>query len=223
MTRGGYGESCPVAHALDMVGDRWALLVIRELRLGPRRFADLQAALPRIGPTTLTQRLRDLIDNGVLERTGEGRRAEYQLTAWGAELEPVFGALARWGVRSPVVPLQGPISEDAVMLGVRTFVTGAEPTRPAPLPAATIEVRLTRESYQLQIAGGRLESLLRKRSGSDEDHPIAVIDADAPIIQALLTGRSTVAAAWDRSTCTGDRRMVRWLFGLLTPRGRVMP
>jgi DNA-binding HxlR family transcriptional regulator len=221
MSRDGYGESCPVAHALDMVGDRWALLVVRELRLGPRRFVDLQTALPRTGPTTLTQRLRDLVDNGVVERDGDGRRAEYRLTAWGAELEPVFGALARWGVRSPVVPLEGPISEDAVMLGVRTFVAGAEPVRAAPVANALIEVALARESYRLTIADGRLETLRRKGSDDHDDHPDSMIKTDSSTIQALLTGRASVSAVWSQVACTGDRRLARWLLGLLTPRGRI--
>lgn len=216
----GYGESCPVAHALDMIGDRWALLVVRELRLGPRRFADLAAALPAIGPTTLTQRLRDLTEVGVLEREGSGRSARYRLTEWGADLEPVFAALARWGIRSPVVPLSGPISDDAMMAGVRTFVSGAEPARPAPRPEAVIDVRLSRESYRLDLADGRLTGLRRITGERARPPADAELITDARTVQALVTGRSSVGAAADRVEIEGDRRLGRWLLGLLTPRGR---
>ena len=119
-----YGEACPVAHSLDIVGDRWALLVVRELRLGPKRFSDLQASLPRAGPNVLAARLRELTETGVLVRRRLPPPAGspvYQLTEWGAELEPVFEALARWGMRSPVVKREGRLSADSVMLAVRSF------------------------------------------------------------------------------------------------------
>jgi DNA-binding HxlR family transcriptional regulator len=216
----GYGESCPVAHALDLIGDRWALLVVRELRLGPRRFADLSAALPAIGPTTLTQRLRDLAAIGVLAREGGGRSASYRLTEWGADLEPVFGALARWGIRSPVVPLSGPISDDAMMTGVRTFVAGATPARPAPQQVATIDLRLKRESYRLEVADGRLVGLRRITGARSLPPAAAILETESATVQALVTGRLTATAAAAQVEFDGDRRLGRWLLGLLTPKGR---
>jgi len=99
-----------IAHALDLIGERWALLVVRELRLGARRYVDLQASLPGIGPSVLSQRLRDLERVGVIRRRRLAPPASYyvyELTDWGAELEQVFRQLARWGMRSPVVALSG--------------------------------------------------------------------------------------------------------------------
>ncbi|MFL1379851.1 MULTISPECIES: winged helix-turn-helix transcriptional regulator [unclassified Nocardiopsis] len=156
-----YGEGCPIAHSLDLVGERWALLVVRELRLGPRRYRDLQEALPAIAPTVLSQRLKDLEAVGVLRRRELPPPAParvYELTEWGAELEPVFRALARWGVRSPVVPLAGEVSADSVMLGLRTFF---DPPQGHGAWSAAYDVRLGRERYRIRVERGRLEHLVR--------------------------------------------------------------
>ena len=99
-----YGDPCGIARALDLVGERWALLVVRELLLGPKRFTDLREALPRVSADVLSQRLRELERTGVLRRAKlpppAGSRV-YELTEWGRELEPVVLALGRWGSRGP--------------------------------------------------------------------------------------------------------------------------
>ncbi|PSL01862.1 HxlR family transcriptional regulator [Haloactinopolyspora alba] len=208
-----YGQGCPVAHALDMIGERWALLVVRELRLGGRRFSDLQEALPGAGPTVLSQRLRDLESVGVLRRRTLPSPANariYELTDWGAELEPVFRALARWGARSPIVPLEGPISSDSMMLGLRTFF----PSTVDPPWSATYEVRITRsgsggpegvdggdadgvdgagfDSYVVEILDGRLQRLARDvPSGA----PDIVVSASRDALKAVLDGTESAAAA----------------------------
>ena len=86
------GDRCGVARALDVIGERWALLIVRELVLGPKRFSDLRAGLPRVAPDVLSQRLRELEGAGVLHRTTlpppNGARV-YELTEWGQELEPL--------------------------------------------------------------------------------------------------------------------------------------
>jgi DNA-binding HxlR family transcriptional regulator len=108
MTDRRYGDYCPIACALDVVGERWALLVVRELLGGPMRFTDLKAALPGISPNVLTQRLRELELAGVVERAElppPAARSVFVLTAEGRELQPVLGSLARWGVsRLPAKP-----------------------------------------------------------------------------------------------------------------------
>ncbi len=89
-----YQDSCGIARALDVVGERWALLVIRELLLGPKRFTDLRAGLPRIGPDMLAARLRELEHSGVVgQRTlpPPAARIVYELTEQGRELAPVLG------------------------------------------------------------------------------------------------------------------------------------
>jgi DNA-binding HxlR family transcriptional regulator len=93
-----YDDGCAAAHALDLIGERWALLVVRELVLGAKRFIDLEASLPTISPNVLAQRLKDLEDIGVVRRYRLPPPASvwvYALTEWGLELEPVLQALGR--------------------------------------------------------------------------------------------------------------------------------
>jgi DNA-binding HxlR family transcriptional regulator len=99
-----YEDACGAAHGLDLVGERWALLVMRELMFGPRRFSDLRAALPGISANVLTQRLQGLEAAGIVERHRLPPPASvqvYGLTPWGLEAEPIFQALGRWAARSP--------------------------------------------------------------------------------------------------------------------------
>ena len=101
-TYGSYDDGCAAAHALDLVGDRWALIVVRELVLGPKRFADLRADVPGISPSVLAQRLRELEEAGVVvhdELPPPARVNVYDLTPWGRELEEVLQVLGRWGSR----------------------------------------------------------------------------------------------------------------------------
>jgi DNA-binding HxlR family transcriptional regulator len=99
-----YDDGCAAAHALDLVGERWALLVVRELLLGPKRFTDLRAGLPAVSSNVLSQRLRELEQAGVVRRRRlpppAGSRV-YELTDWGMELEPVIIRLGRWGPATP--------------------------------------------------------------------------------------------------------------------------
>src|SRR5256885_13468027 len=88
-----YDQGCGTAHALDLVGDRWALLVVRELVFGPKRFTDLRGGLPGIGPNVLSQRLKELEEEGVVRRRvlpPPAGSTVYELTEWGAELEEVL-------------------------------------------------------------------------------------------------------------------------------------
>jgi len=179
-----YGQACPVAHALDLIGERWALLVIRELRLGPRRYADLQSALPGISPSVLAQRLRSLELAGVVrKRTLRApiRAQLYELTAWGADLEPVYAALARWGSRSPHAPLTGELSDDTVMLGLRTFFSSSGSAR----WNASYQIHLERDSYHLRVDRGHLVELARAEPPGPVD---AIINTNRDVLQALLTG-----------------------------------
>ncbi len=95
-----YDDACAAAHALDLVGERWALLVVRELLLGPKRFTDLRTGIPKASPNVLAQRLRELERAGVVRRRKLPPPAAsrvYELTEWGLELEPVIVSPGRWG------------------------------------------------------------------------------------------------------------------------------
>lgn len=94
-----YGQFCPVAKAMELLDERWTLLVVRELLMGSRHFNDLRRGVPRMSPALLSKRLRTLIRAGVVERRERGGRVEYVLTDAGNELRPVVEALGRWGTR----------------------------------------------------------------------------------------------------------------------------
>ncbi len=95
----GYGQFCPVAKAMELLDERWTLLVVRELTLGSRHFNALRRGVPRMSPTLLSRRLNTLVRAGVVERWDDGSRVTYRLTPAGKELEPIVQALGQWGVR----------------------------------------------------------------------------------------------------------------------------
>jgi DNA-binding HxlR family transcriptional regulator len=119
-----YGQYCGMARALEMVGERWALLIIRDLLVGPRRFTDLLRGLPRIPTNVLTTRLQELEEAGVVQRRARARPATgvvYELTEYGRELEGVVLRLARWGAQSLGAPRPGEIvTADSMIVALRT-------------------------------------------------------------------------------------------------------
>src|SRR5947209_18591269 len=119
-----YRDPCGIARGLDVVGERWALLVVRELLLGPKRFTDLRAGLPHLSPDVLSQRLRELEQSGVVRRAKlpppAGSRV-YELTEWGRELEPVVLGLGRWAsALAPFPPGHGELGVDSLVLALKT-------------------------------------------------------------------------------------------------------
>src|SRR5687768_3455546 len=119
-----YEDACGAAHALDLIGERWALLVMRELMLGPKRFSDLRADLPGISANVLTQRLDGLEAAGVVIRRKLPPPASsqvYELTSWGYASEPIFQALGRWAAQSPQHDASLPLSAVSLLLSFRTM------------------------------------------------------------------------------------------------------
>ncbi len=120
-----YDDACGTAHALELIGERWALLVLRELMLGPRRFSELKDDLPGISANVLTQRLGELEQRGLARRTRLPPPANvqvYEATPWGLEAEPIVQALGRWAVRSPAHDPTLPISGVSILLSFRTML-----------------------------------------------------------------------------------------------------
>ena len=184
-----YGDMCRFAHALDLLGERWALLVVRELLLGPKRFTDLRAGLPRASPNVLAERLRELEAAGVLRRRTlpppAGSRV-YELTEWGMELEPIVTRLGAWGARSPLPPPEATIGSDSIVLALGSLF---DPEAAAGLSAA-YELRLGEERYSVEVANGEIE-LLR---GAPEATELA-IEADPATLGAVLAGGLSLADA----------------------------
>ncbi len=129
---GSYNDGCAAAHALDLIGERWTMIVVRELLLGPKRFSDIQRDVIGIGPAVLTQRLHDLEGSGVVRRRrwpGPGRVDVYELTEWGSGLEAVNTALSLWAVTSPALPREADMSPDTVVLAMRAHARPASRRR----------------------------------------------------------------------------------------------
>jgi DNA-binding HxlR family transcriptional regulator len=186
--RSWYRDACAAAHALDLLGERWALLVIRELMFGPRRFGEIRAKLTGISANVLTQRLEGLEAAGVLLRRRLPPPAStqvYQLTAWGRESEPIFQALGRWGVRSPRHDPTLPFSAASLLLSMRTML---DPVRAAGLKAR-IGFRLDEEGYLARLEEGRIEIAAGDPAPAD-----LVFEAAPAVLAAALYGAQPLPA-----------------------------
>ena len=193
-----YDQGCAVAHALDLVGERWALLVVRDLLLGPKRFTDLLAGLPGVSPDVLTQRLRELTEAGVLHRrrlTPPAASWVYELTPWGAELAPLVVGLARWASRSPGMRYDAPLGTDSLMLSLKALFDSSA----AADLEATIAVRLGEELFQIRIADGELTV-----GRGEIDDPDATLETD----QATLLGLLRTDRPLDEAVASGNLRIV---------------
>ncbi len=187
-----YDDPCGVARALDRIGERWALLVVRELLLGPKRFTDLKEGLPTASPNVLSQRLDELLEAGIVDRRQldpPSRAWVYELTAWGRDLEPVLLALAQWGSRATPVP-RGDLSADALLLALRTTLDRARATTPL-----TIDLWLDRDRYRVHIAHGDID--IARAPAADAD---ATIETDATTLRRLVFGDLAVADARAKGT-----------------------
>ncbi len=196
-----YDDPCGVARALDAVGERWALLVVRELLLGPKRFRDLSRSLPGMSQNVLSQRLRELEAAGVVRRRRLGPPAStsvYELTEHGAELEAVVLALARWGSRRPVPPA-GELSVDALVLALRTTFSAE---RAGDL-SARVALRLGDDAFLARVDSG--EFSIERGSGEAD----ATLETDASTLRSLVF----LGARLDDAAVTGDRGVVKRFLG----------
>jgi DNA-binding HxlR family transcriptional regulator/putative sterol carrier protein len=205
-----YGDACRFAYALDLVGERWALLVVRELLLGPKRFTDLRRGLPNASPNILSERLRELEQAGVLHRRKLPPPAAsqvYELTEWGRELEPVVTRLGAWGARSPVPPEHREIGADSIVLALRSLFDAEA----AGELEASYELRLAGERFHVDVAGG--EVALGRGVVSE---PAAAIETDPGTLAALLTGQLPLEQALKSGTARieGDKKAVRGFLAL---------
>jgi DNA-binding HxlR family transcriptional regulator len=205
-----YGDMCGIARALDVIGERWALLVVRELILGPKRFTDLRAGLPNIGPDVLSQRLRELEAAGVLRRRTLAPPAAsrvYELTERGHALEPVLLALGDWGSAAPVPAGSPQLGVDSTIIALRTLFDASA----AGDLAATFELRLGGQAFRARVAGGELE--IERGEAPEAD---ATIASDPwPLGGMLWQGYALEDAerAGDASV-VGDRRAVKRFLAL---------
>jgi len=203
-----YGQYCSVAKALDVVGDRWTLLIIRELLLqGPCRYTDLKNALPGIASNLLADRLRELERASLIRREEAGppvATALFQLTDAGHELEPVLNALGGWGVRYMAQPGDGDeFRSHWFAFPASYFLHDRDPGG----PPVTIELRAGGRPAVIEVSGGSVST----RLGSAAE-PDLVLDGTAPLILGTLSAHLTPAEAVARGLqISGDPALLERL------------
>lgn len=198
-----YDDACGTAHGLELVGERWALLVMRELMLGPKRFSDLRADLPGISANVLTQRLEGLEGFGLLARRKlppPSNAQVYELTEWGYEAEPIIQTLGRWAARSPAHDPTMPISAVSIMLSFRTML---DPERAQGLDAK-IGFRLGFENFLGHLAGGNIE--IKRSDLQDAD---LIFTGTPPMLAAAVYGGQPLEALEEAGALKidGDRAL----------------
>ena len=196
-----YGQYCSVAKALDVIGDRWTLLIIRELLLqGPCRYTDLKSGLPGIATNLLSDRLRDLEQAGLIQREEAPppvATALFRLTSAGAELEPVLTALGGWGLRYMTQPGDGDeFRSHWFAFPVSLFLHDRDPAG----PPVTIELRTTGRPAVIEVSGGAV----RTRAGRAPSPDLVLLGVPR-VILGLLSARLTAAEALELGLeITGD-------------------
>lgn len=177
-----YDDACGTAHGLELIGDRWALLVLRELLLGPRRFSDLRSDLPGISANVLTQRLMELEGRGLVAKKRLPPPASvqvYEATPWGLEAEPIVQALGRWAARSPRHDPTLPISGVSILLSFRTMINRTK----AQEIEARINFRFGEDRYQATLSGGCIEIVRGEHA-----RPDLTIATEPALLAAVVYG-----------------------------------
>jgi DNA-binding HxlR family transcriptional regulator len=196
-----YGQYCGLARGLDLIGDRWVLLIVRELLNGPRRYSELADGLPGIATNLLAERLRTMQANEIVAKTDDDR---YELTEWGEGLREVVFAIGRWAY-----PTMGRIAEGEVFRShwivhpVSAMFPGVDPSR----PELTIEVRCGDEPMTVRSSDGRVRVLPGRA-----DAPDLVLTGPPDAVVGLLARRIDAGQAKARGLAvTGDVRVLRRL------------
>ncbi len=214
-----YEQYCPMAHALCLVGERWALLVVRELLKGPKRYTDLAEGLPGIGTNILAARLRELVEAGVVRRRKlppPAASTVYELTEYGAELDEVMHALARWGARS-----LGPPAQDLELYpdwGVNAVAALFDPEAARGLTETYI-LRIGDDVFTVRLDDGHVHAEVGAANEADLD-----VGMDMDTFFALASGElePRAAVAEGRVRLEGEPETLERCFRVLSfaPRAR---
>ena len=202
-----YGDQCGVARSLDVIGERWALLIIRELLLGPKRFNDLLAGLAGASPNVISQRLRELTGSGVVRQRDLGPPARvrvYELTDWGRELEPVVLHLGQWGTRAPL--------PEGARWGLDSLLLALQATADPLVVNGRYELRVGADVFTVDGTSGSV----RVRRGT-ADRPDAALTTDADTLHAVVLGKRSIAETAESGDLRldGDSQAISGLVGLL--------
>jgi DNA-binding HxlR family transcriptional regulator len=202
-----YGDQCGVARSLDVIGERWALLIVRELLLGPKRFNDLLAGLAGASPNVISQRLRELTGNGVIRHRDLGPPARvrvYELTDWGRDLEPVVLHLGQWGTRAPL--------PEGARWGLDSLLLALQATADPAVVNGRYELRVGPEVFTVDGTSGSV----RVRRGT-ADRPDGALTTDADTLHAVALGKRPIADTVESRDLRldGDPQAISGLTGLL--------
>jgi len=185
-----YGQYCGVTRALELVGERWALLIVRDLLVGPRRYGELAAGLPRIPSNVLAARLKELQAAGIIRRVPRSRIIVYELTPYGHELEPIVLALGAWGFKAMGAPREDQvITADSMTMALRTAF---QPLVAATLPTTAYAARLGPADLFIRVDHAVLDV-------GRGDGPADLTFAAGPRIRDLISGHLDA----DRAIATG--------------------
>lgn len=208
-----YQDACGTAFAMELVGERWSILIIRELMLGGRRFSDLRGSLPGISAKVLTERLAGLEQAGVLVRRRLPPPAAsqvYELTEWGYLAEPAIQELGRWAARSPRHDPQLPLSPVSFMLSLRTMIDRAA----AYEFDATVGFTVSGESFLAELRDGTMP--VRRSEPGESD---AWLSADEPLpLLRVIYGKQPLAEALDAGAVRleGDQALAERFLALFS-------
>ena len=202
-----YGDQCGVARSLDVIGERWALLIVRELLLGPKRFNDLLAGLDGASPNVISQRLRELTGSGVIRQRDLGPPARvrvYELTDWGRELELVVLHLGQWGTRAPL--------PEGARWGLDSLLLALQATADPAVVNGRYELRVGTDVFTVDGTSGSV----RMRRGT-ADRPDAALTTDVDALHAVALGKRSIAETAESGDLRldGDPQAISGLTGLL--------
>lgn len=192
-----YDQYCPAAMALDLVGDRWTLLIVRELGIRPARYGDLHRALPGIATNLLAERLRTLTAAGVVRTDVTPDRTTYHLTEWGEELFDIVARLGRWGSRLLLAGQGERQFQPHYLVALLHAVYGLDDTDLHGLEPVSVRVDGETESIRIEVGDGRFEAAVDDaRAPAD-----VVLDGEPGALIAVLAGvaKAGTEAAGSRS------------------------
>lgn len=212
-----YGEYCGLARALDVVGERWNLLIVRQLLIGPARYQELRAGLPGVATNLLADRLRDLESAGVIERglADDSNAIIYTLTAWGAQLREPIEGLIRW---STPLMIRGPEGDGFHAEGLLVALPALFRIRVP--PRRTVTVGIVVDDEQLQIRATRAGFEVTAPDGRMFD---AVVSGNGQIILGLAAGAITLDHVAGLVNIEGDESAARAVFDSARSRRAVTP
>jgi DNA-binding HxlR family transcriptional regulator len=215
-----YDDACGAAFAMELIGERWSLPVIRELMLGGRRFSDIRASLPGISAKMLTERLTSLEAAGVVTRVTLGAPTPaklYALTPWGLALEPVMQALGRWSVRSPDFNPKLPLTPVSLMLSMRTMFDPAA----AGDWETSVRFEVAAERFDGRLAAGELRIIRTPPEAPDPEIVFRAPDANAYLW--VFYGKQPLGGPGLTLEAQGDPALVRRFIDLFRLPAREAP